>query len=121
MDVSTFGWRFPVPVQFPAPSRPRLFQSETETAPPSSQAHEASQLAAERTRPRPPSGMVVFKDRLLYLLQPPLEDLFAGRQVQLPCKPFPYQFKGIAFLMPRNGALLADEMGLEKRCRSSWP
>jgi SNF2 family DNA or RNA helicase len=58
--------------------------------------------------------MVVFKDRLLYLLQPPLEDIFTGRQVQLPFKPFPYQLKGIAFLMPRGGALLADEMGLGK-------
>src|SRR5205085_11253429 len=27
---------------------------------------------------------------------------------------FPYQIKGIAFLMPRAGALLADEMGLGK-------
>src|SRR5947208_9989291 len=58
--------------------------------------------------------MVVFKDRLLYLLQPPLEDLFAGRQVELPFQPYPYQIKGIAFLMPRYAALLADEMGLGK-------
>src|SRR5207244_9933849 len=40
--------------------------------------------------------------------------LFAGRQVELPCKPFPYQVQGIAFLMPRHAALLADEMGLGK-------
>src|SRR5207247_5848518 len=58
--------------------------------------------------------MVVFKDRLLYLLQPPLEDLFAGKQISLPFKPYPYQLKGIAFLMPRHAALLADEMGLGK-------
>src|SRR5262249_2072057 len=32
----------------------------------------------------------------------------------LPFKPYPYQLKGIAFLMPRHGALLADEMGLGK-------
>jgi SNF2 family DNA or RNA helicase len=57
---------------------------------------------------------VIFKDRLLYLLQPPLEDLFAGRQVELPLKPYPYQVQGIAFLMPRKNALLADEMGLGK-------
>jgi SNF2 family DNA or RNA helicase len=47
-------------------------------------------------------------------LQPPLEDIFAGRQVQLPCAPYPYQMQGIAFLMPRHAALLADEMGLGK-------
>ena len=58
--------------------------------------------------------MVMFKDRLLYLLQPPLEDLLIGRQVELPFQPYPYQIKGIAFLMPRHAALLADEMGLGK-------
>jgi SNF2 family DNA or RNA helicase len=57
---------------------------------------------------------VQFKDRLLYLLQPPLEDVFAGKQVSLPFKPYPYQIRGIAFLMPRHAALLADEMGLGK-------
>ena len=62
--------------------------------------------------------MVVFKDRLLYLLQPPLEDLFAGKQVQLPFQPYPYQLKGIAFLMPRHAALLADEMGLGKTAQA---
>ena len=67
-----------------------------------------------RTRLRPPGDCVVFKDRLLYLLQPPLEDLFSGKQIELPFKPFPYQVKGIAFLMPRHSALLADEMGLGK-------
>ena len=57
---------------------------------------------------------MLFKDRLLYLLQPPLEDLFNGKQVQLPFPPYPYQVQGIAFLMPRHAALLADEMGLGK-------
>jgi SNF2 family DNA or RNA helicase len=57
---------------------------------------------------------VLLKDRLLYLLQPPLENLFAGRQVRVPFRPFAYQLQGIAFLMPRHSALLADEMGLGK-------
>jgi SNF2 family DNA or RNA helicase len=57
---------------------------------------------------------LLFKDRLLYLLQPPLEDLFAGKQLRLPFDPYPYQLNGIAFLMPRHSALLADEMGLGK-------
>ena len=67
-----------------------------------------------RTRLRPPSDTVVFKERLLYLLQPPLESLFAGKQIRLPFQPYPYQLEGIAFLMPRTNALLADEMGLGK-------
>ena len=57
---------------------------------------------------------MLFKDRLLYLLQPPLEAIFAGKQVKLPFDPYPYQIQGIAFLMPRHDALLADEMGLGK-------
>ena len=35
-------------------------------------------------------------------------------RVRLPFQPYPYQVKGIAFLMPRHAALLADEMGLGK-------
>ncbi len=58
--------------------------------------------------------MVLVKDRLLYVLQPPLECLFAGKQIHLSCQPYPYQLEGIAFLMPRHAALLADEMGLGK-------
>src|SRR5262249_47789996 len=46
--------------------------------------------------------------------QPPLENVFAGKQIQLPFQPYPYQLEGIAFLMPRQAALLADEMGLGK-------
>src|SRR5262249_8975197 len=64
------------------------------------------------TRLRAPSDTVLFKDRLLYLLQPPLENLFAGKQMRLAFQPYAYQLEGIAFLMPRHAALLADEMGL---------
>src|SRR5207249_6020128 len=74
----------------------------------------ADEAPPARTRLLPPRDSVLFKDRLLYLLQPSLENLFAGKQLNLPFKPFPYQMKGIAFLMPRESALLADEMGLGK-------
>jgi SNF2 family DNA or RNA helicase len=67
-----------------------------------------------RIRPRPTADTVLFKDRLLYLLQPPLDGLFDGRQLEVPFEPFGYQLEGIAFLMPRHAALLADEMGLGK-------
>jgi len=69
---------------------------------------------AKPTRQKPPAELVMVKERLLTLLQPPLENLFAGKKIELPFKPFPYQMEGIAFLMPRYGALLADEMGLGK-------
>ena len=60
----------------------------------------------------------MFKDRLLYLLQPPLDGLFDGRQLEVPFQPFPYQLEGIAFLMPRHAAMLADEMGLGKTAQA---
>lgn len=112
LEVSTEGWRFPSPLDLlEQPPKPRLASGEEKPTPPATS--EVSEGAAA-TRIRPPSDAVVFKDRLLYLLQPPLEHVFAGRQAQVPFKPYPYQLKGIAFLMPRHAALLADEMGLGK-------
>jgi SNF2 family DNA or RNA helicase len=105
LEVATQGWRFPLPVSvspcLPVPRR----QADTEKG---KQGHK------ERTRLQPPRDMLLFKDRLMYLLQPALEDICAGKQVHLPFQPSPYQVKGIAFLMPRHAALLADEMGLGK-------
>ena len=67
-----------------------------------------------RTRIRPPRDVVKLGDRLFFLLQPPLEQVFAGESLSFPFRPFPYQFDGIAFLYPRHEAVLADEMGLGK-------
>jgi SNF2 family DNA or RNA helicase len=116
MEVATAGWKFPAPPKegMPAP-RPRLFEPEPAPAPPApGELTPPAQYPKPPTRLRPTGETVVFKDRLLYLLQPPLESLFNGRQVELPFKPYPYQIEGIAFLMPRHAALLADEMGLGK-------
>lgn len=66
------------------------------------------------TRVRPPRDVVKLEDRLFYLLQPPLEQLFSGESLEFPFQPFPYQLDGIAFLYPRHEAVLADEMGLGK-------
>lgn len=116
LDVPTQGWRFPTPLDQPPPVKtesPTILpfpQPESVTQP----APAANFAKPGKTRLKPPPDAVMFKDRLLYLLQPPLEDIFGGRQVQLPFQPFPYQVKGIAFLMPRHAALIADEMGLGK-------
>ena len=105
-EVTTQGWRFPMPLeQTPAQSLSSAAQEDSARP---------AQVRTARTHLKPPSDLVIFKDRLLYLLQPPLEDLFVGKQVQLPFQPYPYQVKGVAFLMPRHAALLADEMGLGK-------
>jgi SNF2 family DNA or RNA helicase len=117
LTVTTEGWKFPAPP--PELDRPPTPRSEPPTG---RQAVELPQLPdnpgvpvpKKRIRPRPTADAVLFKDRLLYLLQPPLDGLFTGRQLELPFPPFPYQLEGIAFLMPRHAALLADEMGLGK-------
>ena len=101
-EVSTQGWRFPAPGDPPPPSEAKP-EPKPEPKPPRRQ--DADQ-AAERHGD--------FQGRLLYLLQPPLENLFANKQIELPFQPYPYQIKGIAFLMPRHAALFADEMGLGK-------
>jgi SNF2 family DNA or RNA helicase len=116
LEVTTQGWRFPTPPDQPARGTESRKDDPrgafaTALAEPVATSPEAR---PGRTRVRPAPETVVFKDRLLYLLQPPLEALFAGKQVQLPFKPYPYQVHGIAFLMPRHSALLADEMGLGK-------
>jgi SNF2 family DNA or RNA helicase len=116
-EVQTQGWRFPLP--------PELRPAESEETERTKQGSEGRRSLGDLTGPtkekkagttrlKPPSDAVLFKDRLLYLLQPPLETIFGGKQVQLPFQPYPYQLQGIAFLMPRHHALLADEMGLGK-------
>jgi SNF2 family DNA or RNA helicase len=114
MEVSTQGWRFPTPLDLPVrPSAPRLHKPPPE-AESFGEPDAPASVRTAWTRLRPAKDTVVFKDRLLYLLQPPLEGILAGRHVQLPLRPYPYQLQGIAFLMPRDAALLADEMGLGK-------
>src|SRR4051812_3647549 len=108
LTVATEGWKFPTPpgdpLPPPVPPRPAVALTVPPPLPP----------RKPRVRPQPTGDMVLFKDRLLYLLQPPLENLFIGKQVSVPFPPYPYQLEGIAFLMPRRSALLADEMGLGK-------
>ena len=116
MSVATEGWKFPAPpVELkPPPPRivPELAAGRHETKLP--QLPDKDQPAKKHIRAKPTADTVVFKDRLLCLLQPPLDGLFDGRQLEVPFPPFPYQLEGIAFLMPRASALLADEMGLGK-------
>jgi SNF2 family DNA or RNA helicase len=109
IEVSTQGWRFPAPGELRGEGQGARGEQNVPSAPLASR---PSPLT--KTPIKPPSDMVIFKDRLLYLLQPPLENLFANKQIELPFPPYPYQIKGIAFLMPRHAALLADEMGLGK-------
>jgi SNF2 family DNA or RNA helicase len=114
-EVATQGWRFPMPLETMESGRTAQPEKASKPAPQEESAG-VDHPRRPRTHLRPPSDLVMFKDRLLYLLQPALEDLFVGKQgqVHLPFRPYPYQIKGVAFLMPRHAALLADEMGLGK-------
>jgi SNF2 family DNA or RNA helicase len=123
LSVQTEGWKFPAPP--PELDQPPTPRPRPEPKPAGIQVvdlpHLPDPTAGEKKphiRTRPTADMVLFKDRLLYLLQPPLDGLFDGRQLEVPFEPFPYQLEGIAFLMPRHGALLADEMGLGKTAQA---
>jgi SNF2 family DNA or RNA helicase len=109
IDVPTHGWKFPTPPIEPCADA----VAGVEYRPAVPRPHRS-----KRIRAKPTGETVMVKDRLLYLLQPPLEHLFGGKQVPVPFQPFPYQLEGIAFLMPRHSALLADEMGLGKTAQA---
>lgn len=65
--------------------------------------------------PKPPSFQTVsLKERLRWILTPPIHELLSDPQLCLPEKPFPFQTIGIKWLYDRDSALLADEMGLGK-------
>lgn len=113
LSVSVTGWRFPQPwssLHGGAPSAPR----PRDVGGSNSAAARSPAVRSRRTRLQPPADAVLLKERLMLLLQPPLEHLFTGKRIRLPFEPFKYQMEGIAFLMPRHSALLADEMGLGK-------
>ena len=118
LSVTTEGWKFPAPPADYTPppnTKPQAAGRQVKLPAP---ALPDSADPKPRIRPKPTADTVLFKDRLLYLLQPPLDGLFDGKQLEVPFEPFPYQLEGIAFLMPRQGALLADEMGLGKTCQA---
>ncbi|MBP3959702.1 DEAD/DEAH box helicase [Gemmata sp. G18] len=119
--VTTEGWKFPAPpAEYTPPPRtatePKVGRHSVNLPAPALPDNQES--AKARIRPKPTADTVLFKDRLLYLLQPPLDGLFDGKQLEVPFEPYPYQLEGIAFLMPRHHALLADEMGLGKTAQA---
>ncbi len=125
LRVSTEGWRFPAPpvdlppkpvAEQPVHGRPVVPQPVQDLAPELPDPVPAMKKAPIRLRPT--GETVLIKDRLLYLLQPPLDNLFKGQQFPVPFKPFQYQVEGIGFLTARHSALLADEMGLGKTAQT---
>jgi len=124
MTVQTEGWKFPSPPpeldRPPPPSVKREAKTISPRADPLTPALPDAVPDAKKAhiRTKPTADTVLVKDRLLYLLQPPLDGLFDGRQMEVPFEPFSYQLEGIAFFLPRHAALLADEMGLGKTAQT---
>jgi SNF2 family DNA or RNA helicase len=125
MRVQTEGWKFPAPpIDLPARApliaepKPIPTASESEPTDPTLPGQPVTLRRPAKVRPKPTADTVLFKDRLLYLLQPPIDHLIGTKSVEVPFQPFPYQLEGIAFLMPRHSALLADEMGLGKTAQA---
>jgi len=64
--------------------------------------------------PPPEASERSLVQRLRWLLTPPIQELLRDPQLSLPHEPFEYQMIGIKWLMDREYALLADEMGIGK-------
>ncbi len=115
IEVRTNGFIFP---EAPTWKPPQTAVANTNAKPlkpvPKDKDHATKKLRNKLTRIKPPADVIKLKDRLYYLLQPPLESLVGAAHLTFPFEPFPYQLDGIAFLFPRYAAVLADEMGLGK-------
>jgi SNF2 family DNA or RNA helicase len=105
-----------VSYQFPPPGvwRDRAMPAVGTVTPAASAGGVHAQSRRQPTRIKPPLDIIKLEDRLLYVLQPPLESLIGNSSLAFPSTPFPFQFAGVAFLYPRYAAVLADEMGLGK-------
>jgi SNF2 family DNA or RNA helicase len=99
----------------PPPSRPP-FRPRTAAPSPAAEASPAAigPAVRRRTRIAPPRDVVKRSERFFFLLQPDLETILETSRLEFPRQPFPFQFDGMAFLVPRHAAVLADEMGLGK-------
>ena len=108
--IQCLRYEFDVPTRLAKPKHDDVGQPAAKTTliPP-----EPSK-SREKTHIRPPDDVVKLRDRIYYVLQPPLETVFGTGELALPFEPFPYQYDGISFLYPRHAAVLADEMGLGK-------
>lgn len=111
VPVRTFSFVPPKPVGQAVPDNP---EGAATTLP----VIFAKPPAPDRKLLAPPKDIIKLEDRLFFLLQPPLEIVFAADKLPMPFDPFPYQFDGIGFLFARHGAILADEMGLGKTMQS---
>jgi SNF2 family DNA or RNA helicase len=98
----------------PHPNPRRECEPNVATGPAADAPPAPSAAGLRRTRITPPRDVVKLSERFFYLLQPDLETTLRLARLEFPRPPFPFQFDGMAFLVPRHAAVLADEMGLGK-------
>ena len=114
--VKTFGMRFPeADVVLPVAPATETPTTKIAAGPPAACKGGLNRgTRRTRTRVAPPTSALSLKDRLYYLLMPPIESWLRGQELVLPFEPFRYQYEGVAWLFARQAGLLADEMGLGK-------
>lgn len=104
------------------PKKEQMLKSADENSIPNSEPESLEVLlkptCEQPVRIQPPHDMIKLEDRLMYLLQPPLEQLYVDNNLLFPYEPFHFQWEGISFLYTRHSAILADEMGLGKTMQS---
>ncbi|MEI6659402.1 MAG: DEAD/DEAH box helicase [Planctomycetota bacterium] len=108
------SYRFAPPAQVAAPAAPPRVVRPAEPTEAATVDAAPQSAAARRTRIAPPRDVVKLSEKFFYLLQPDLETMLHAGKLEFPRQPFPFQFDGMAFLVPRHSAVLADEMGLGK-------
>lgn len=108
------SYLFAPPVQVAAPAAPPRVARPAEPTEVATVDAAPHSEAARRTRIAPPRDVVKLSEKFFYLLQPDLETMLHAGKLEFPRQPFPFQFDGMAFLVPRHSAVLADEMGLGK-------
>jgi len=108
------SYRFAPPAQVAAPAAPPRVARPAEPTEAATVDAAPQSAAARRTRIAPPRDVVKLSEKFFYLLQPDLETMLHAGKLEFPRQPFPFQFDGMAFLVPRHSAVLADEMGLGK-------
>ena len=108
------SYLFAPPAQVAAPAAPPRVARPAEPAEVATVDAAPQSEAARRTRIAPPRDVVKLSEKFFYLLQPDLETMLHAGKLEFPRQPFPFQFDGMAFLVPRHSAVLADEMGLGK-------
>jgi SNF2 family DNA or RNA helicase len=108
------SYLFTPPAQVAAPAAPPRVARPAEPTEVATVDAAPQSEAARRTRIAPPRDVVKLSEKFFYLLQPDLETMLHAGKLEFPRQPFPFQFDGMAFLVPRHSAVLADEMGLGK-------